>query len=149
MGAFDFIDGDGPGAVAGRTAVAGIVGGTASALGGGKFANGAYTAAFQHLLNAEMETSKEMLLNAVHDQGKKWYYWLYNKENGSIENVANGSQQYGSRSLKGQCAVARLVAVHPERQGVLETLAARLLAVLPDRHNHGLLRRAAWFSCRG
>jgi len=54
MGAFDFIDGDGPGPVAGRTAVAGIVGGTASALGGGKFANGAYTAAFQHLLNAEM-----------------------------------------------------------------------------------------------
>ena len=30
-----------------------MVGGTASALGGGKFANGAYTAAFQHLLNAE------------------------------------------------------------------------------------------------
>ena len=39
--------------VAGRTAIAGMIGGTASALGGGKFANGAYTAAFQHLLNAE------------------------------------------------------------------------------------------------
>jgi hypothetical protein len=37
----------------GRTAVAGIVGGTAAEIGGGKFANGAYTAAFQHLLNAE------------------------------------------------------------------------------------------------
>jgi len=36
-----------------RTAVAGVVGGTASALGGGKFANGAYTAAFQHLANGE------------------------------------------------------------------------------------------------
>ncbi len=43
----------GPGAVASRTIKAGIVGGTASALGGGKFSNGAYTAAFQHLLNAE------------------------------------------------------------------------------------------------
>jgi RHS repeat-associated protein len=37
----------------GRTAVAGVIGGTASAVGGGKFANGAYTAAFQHLANAE------------------------------------------------------------------------------------------------
>ena len=41
--------------VAARTAVAGIVGGTASAIGGGKFANGAFTAAFQHYLNAESE----------------------------------------------------------------------------------------------
>ena len=40
-------------AVASRTAKASVVGGTASVLGGGKFANGAYTAAFQHLLNAE------------------------------------------------------------------------------------------------
>jgi RHS repeat-associated protein len=35
--------------VVARTVMAGIVGGTASAVGGGKFANGAYTAAFQHL----------------------------------------------------------------------------------------------------
>jgi uncharacterized protein (TIGR02594 family) len=65
MGAFDFIDGSGPGAVAGRTAMAGIVGGTASALGGGKFANGAYTAAFQHLLN--FEAPRARLLNRAED----------------------------------------------------------------------------------
>jgi hypothetical protein len=41
-----------------RPAMAGIVGGTASALGGGKFANGAFTAAFQHLLNHENGMSK-------------------------------------------------------------------------------------------
>lgn len=41
---------------AGQTAIAGIVGGTASVLGGGKFANGAYTGAFQHMLNFEMNT---------------------------------------------------------------------------------------------
>jgi hypothetical protein len=40
---------------AGRTAVAGIIGGTASALAAGKFANGAWTAAFQHLLNNEAQ----------------------------------------------------------------------------------------------
>jgi uncharacterized protein (TIGR02594 family) len=41
--------------MAGRTAASAIIGGTASALGGGKFANGAYTAAFQHLLNNEAD----------------------------------------------------------------------------------------------
>jgi hypothetical protein len=39
--------------VAVRTTIAATAGGTASALGGGKFANGAVTAAFQHLFNAE------------------------------------------------------------------------------------------------
>ena len=54
LGVYGAFKGPSPGAVAGRTALAGLVGGTASVLGGGKFANGAYTAAFQHLLNAEM-----------------------------------------------------------------------------------------------
>lgn len=39
--------------VAARTAIVATAAGTASALGGGKFANGAITAAFQHLFNAE------------------------------------------------------------------------------------------------
>ena len=64
-GAFGAISGDGAGAVAGRTAVAGVVGGTASALGGGKFANGAYTAAFQHLVNAEAGNVGKNLLNGI------------------------------------------------------------------------------------
>jgi len=42
-----------PGAIAGRTAVAAVAGGTASYLGGGKFKNGAVTAAFVHMYNAE------------------------------------------------------------------------------------------------
>jgi hypothetical protein len=52
-GLYGAFKGPGPINVAGRTAIAGMIGGTASALGGGKFANGAYTAAFQHLLNNE------------------------------------------------------------------------------------------------
>ncbi|MCG7537954.1 hypothetical protein, partial [Pseudoalteromonas sp. OOF1S-7] len=46
-------------AVAGRTAVAAIVGGTASAITGGKFSNGARTAAMMHLLNAEGRRIKQ------------------------------------------------------------------------------------------
>ncbi|NJM39220.1 MAG: RHS repeat-associated core domain-containing protein, partial [Akkermansiaceae bacterium] len=51
----------GPLGVARRTIVAGIVGGTTSVIGGGKFANGAYTAAFQHLVNAERNFVKQAL----------------------------------------------------------------------------------------
>jgi uncharacterized protein (TIGR02594 family) len=49
--------------------MAGIVGGTASALGGGKFANGAYTGAFQHYLNAEAgeQIQRAIKLNQSHD----------------------------------------------------------------------------------
>jgi len=36
-----------------RTSIAATVGGTASVIGGGKFANGAVSAAFVHLFNAE------------------------------------------------------------------------------------------------
>ncbi len=39
--------------IAERTAISAVAGGTASALGGGKFANGAETAGFQHLFNDE------------------------------------------------------------------------------------------------
>ncbi|MBE0386412.1 hypothetical protein PLUTE_a0892 [Pseudoalteromonas luteoviolacea DSM 6061] len=42
-----------PEAIAGRTIVAALIGGTASSLTGGKFANGATTAAMAQLLNAE------------------------------------------------------------------------------------------------
>lgn len=44
---------DGPEGMALRTAISAVAGGTASVLGGGKFANGALTAAFQHLFNVE------------------------------------------------------------------------------------------------
>ena len=54
MGLNSFIGGNGLGGRAGRTIVAGLIGGTASEIGGGKFANGFYTAAFQHLFNEEV-----------------------------------------------------------------------------------------------
>jgi hypothetical protein len=50
----------------GRTAMAGIIGGTASALGGGKFANGAWTATFHHLLNAEQGAIRKTLRDGVY-----------------------------------------------------------------------------------
>ena len=49
-GGFDKVDFN---SVAARTTIAALVGGTASELSGGTFANGAVTAAMQHLFNAE------------------------------------------------------------------------------------------------
>lgn len=42
-----------PNTVSTRTAIAGVIGGTVSEVSGGKFANGAYSAAFGHLFNTE------------------------------------------------------------------------------------------------
>jgi hypothetical protein len=56
--------------VVGRTITAGVIGGTASALGGGKFANGAWTAAFQHLLNAEGGNTMRNIGNGLAKTGK-------------------------------------------------------------------------------
>ena len=46
--------GDGAGGFTLRTTISGIVGGTASEIGGGKFSNGAVSGAFVHMFNAEM-----------------------------------------------------------------------------------------------
>ncbi|MGM8228508.1 FG-GAP-like repeat-containing protein [Cellvibrio sp. ARAG 10.3] len=54
---FDYSDGS-VSAVAGRTMVAALVGGTISEISGGKFANGAVTAAMAHLFNQESSASK-------------------------------------------------------------------------------------------
>jgi hypothetical protein len=58
-GVAEFMNGDAGGwYVAGRTAVAALIGGTAAELAGGKFSNGAWTSALQHLFNAESEKAK-------------------------------------------------------------------------------------------
>ena len=48
------LGGDGAGGFTLRTTIAGVVGGTASEIGGGKFANGAVSGAFVHMFNAEV-----------------------------------------------------------------------------------------------
>ena len=49
------IKGKGLDAILGRTLIATVVGGTVSKISGGKFSNGARTAAFAHLFNQEGE----------------------------------------------------------------------------------------------
>lgn len=61
-------DGDALG-MAKRTAVAAVVGGTASRLGGGKFENGAITAAFAHLFNAESAAERLFKNSLQHARG--------------------------------------------------------------------------------
>lgn len=57
--------------IAARTAAAAAIGGTASAIGGGKFANGATTAAFQQLFNQEATKA------ANRDAHPKSVAWVY------------------------------------------------------------------------
>ena len=55
--------GDGAGGFTLRTTIAGITGGTASEIGGGKFSNGAVTGAFVHMFNDEMTQDEISLHN--------------------------------------------------------------------------------------
>jgi RHS repeat-associated protein len=63
-----------------RSMIAGAIGGTASAIGGGKFANGAYTAAFQHLVNAELgavvQRKKALVLVGQKIPARAGKYWV-------------------------------------------------------------------------
>jgi uncharacterized protein (TIGR02594 family) len=63
----------GQGNILSRTALAATIGGTASALGGGKFANGAYTAAMQHLFNEEMRAIKATVYGLRAELSAGWY----------------------------------------------------------------------------
>ena len=74
----------GHGGFVGRTVIMAVVGGTASALGGGKFSNGAMSGAFVHMFNHEfgealktkqlMEKSGKKDIFIAHGKGSKGYY---------------------------------------------------------------------------
>ena len=55
------IDGEDFVALVSRTSISAAIGGTASNLSGGNFANGAVTAAMQHLFNAEASSSEKKI----------------------------------------------------------------------------------------
>ena len=74
------------GNIVGRTAVAAVVGGTASELGGGKFANGARTAAFAHLVNSELSVEQELAQQES----------LTNPTGGTIRSDSEGDGNYGA-----------------------------------------------------
>jgi hypothetical protein len=59
-------------AITKRTVFSATVGGTASRLGGGKFANGALTAAFQHLFNHEVADFFNNIRRDAQTQGWGW-----------------------------------------------------------------------------
>jgi hypothetical protein len=96
-------------AVAARTTFAAVVGGTASAVGGGKFANGATTSAFQHLFNAEahaalrkasaVATGKSTTSSPVTYSGKISYkaggaIVSYGRFEGTVTSNTNPAQTY-------------------------------------------------------
>ncbi len=83
----DLIPGSSAGAIAERVAAAAVVGGTASAIGGGKFANGAVSGAFVRLFNEEAHQYKLGLAAMVHgpDDGVGHAFLVGEKPDGTIE----------------------------------------------------------------
>jgi len=98
-----------------RTVASAIVGGTASLLGGGKFANGAFSGAFVHLFNFEMRASfsasggagfggtTEKGLSIAYDQKSKEPWWAFWRKL-SVQpytTIAGGGYADASASLEG------------------------------------------------
>ena len=76
-----------------RTAFAAIIGGTASALGGGKFANGAASAAFTHWHNGESANAREQAGQpALANEGKQW----------ADQNASTLTTQYQNQALQAE-----------------------------------------------
>ncbi|TXH72463.1 MAG: RHS repeat-associated core domain-containing protein [Thiothrix sp.] len=92
-------------AMMGRTMVAAVVGGTISQITGGKFANGAMTAAFVHLFNAEgKRLSKGEAKRAANALDEREGYWAGVKEGlvsigkGLSKSIAYASSYWASKA---------------------------------------------------
>ena len=68
----------------GRTAIMAIIGGTFARLGGGKFANGAMSAAFVHLFNGEIGKYIHKTVNSVKHLWKKVHNYIVAGVGGGI-----------------------------------------------------------------
>jgi hypothetical protein len=64
-----FFEGDDIAGVFKRTVAVALIGGTTAEIGGGKFANGAMTAAIQHLFNFEMDADSVNISKVVDENG--------------------------------------------------------------------------------
>ena len=84
-------DGRGFGTVLAKTAASAAIGGTASKLSGGSFANGATTGAFQQLFNS-----------TVHDQLADWVKNMKNRQGGFGVSGAGASDQIFGGGLEGE-----------------------------------------------
>ena len=93
--------GDGAGGFTLRTTIAGVVGGTASEIGGGKFSNGAVSGAFVHMFNAEARGWR--VRNALMANQRAQSKVAYDKLHASLlsrQAFFKANPTYGSEGLK-------------------------------------------------
>lgn len=118
--------------VAGRTAAAAMVGGSASALGGGKFANGAVSGAFTHLFNEEQALKTRDKLTNLFGHEKKGIYYTATLNNG------HGTRGWLKDSSKLAERMDALLKKHPDASiryfevSAHHSITGRLWGVLDD-----------------
>ena len=153
QGANNYFGGEGAAAIAKRTVAAAVVGGTVSEIGGGKFGNGAMTAAIQHLFNQEYHEGESEWEREQRErrQSSKAKIVVMIQENRADDPVGHGSNQ--------EWEVRDRVTLHMKSLGgnydiivdtydSLDTLTAKLSTytnvsgVVTD--SHGLFDGAGW-----
>ena len=108
-GAGGMIQGSGPGAIAARTAIAAIGGGVGSKLAGGSFADGAYSAAFNHLFNNELENIQNGLRRSW--EGAKAAFSHFGREFPNAAGALPGQLSQGMGQLMENDAIAATMVV--------------------------------------
>jgi hypothetical protein len=123
------------GSVMGRTSVAAVVGGTASKLGGGKFKNGAQTAAMAHLLNQELSSGMYRGLVAQSAQarcggnGKGCAYASIQNDPKAQQKFVDGVETVGEVSGEISKGATLLTAVVPPLAPITGPIAATTGAI--------------------
>lgn len=92
LGSIDAFKGDSVGAVIGNVVASAVIGGTASVIGGGKFQNGAATAAFVYLFN---EATRKAFTN------KSLRFDSLDKFRDALKAQGEGAYTFGDRPLSG------------------------------------------------
>ena len=109
----------------GRTTIMGIVGGTASALGGGKFSNGAMSGAFTHMFNGEGGNILKKNLN-----------WDKTRTNSSYERATS--------NLRKQYPNALIIAAHGDKDALYYTNGDGTQVSLYGNRATQLIQASGW-----
>ncbi|MGH9438788.1 MAG: hypothetical protein ACRD22_13075, partial [Terriglobia bacterium] len=131
-------------AIAARTALSAVVGGTVSELAGGSFANGAISAAFQELFNHALDAAArraelQRKLNALEESGKLSSGDTYSTRNKAavavLDQVAPLSHEYGYE-IGGSLYTDKYGLWHYQLPTVWSSTSSSLDTDWPGYHTH-------------
>ncbi len=128
-----------PGAIAARTAAAAVAGGIGSVLGGGKFRNGAVTAAMQHLFNGEGLLKRQRARHAKKRRGE------YNSVQRLVDDLGEDGVIFGKRQLGNEGEPASAPSKNPPGSGDAEFVHEQIFYTSRNARGDLVLENRGYF----